>query len=554
MTMAQNKKSRNCEAIRERLYEYSKNRSLSSLGDDVTAHLQTCRDCREEFNMLTALQRLEHAAHLGAIDPARLMERLADVSGDLQQVVPTLQTIIGTLKNIHADPRLSAEDKTRYTLESLHRFLFRIRSFLQSRYPVQAGREWITLEKRRADLLRKILNQPEFRHLRRLVRLQADAYVSRGLIFQLHGDTRNAVSNLSLSVVFHWALDSYDDLETRRFLGELKFYEGDWDAAEYLFSDALKSPDIHPREQAVLLRNLGNIHYCRGNLSACHDYLEQAMTISLSLDTPDYAARDLLNLSVIDYHRGLVPSAVNRLEQALKLMPGSASDHLRGQLHANLGTCLAARNCTDAAARHYRYALDCFLSGFYLADAAQVRRNKALMEYQTGNWTHAKSTLATAADEHREPDALRCQILLLITRLERLEGNYDTALSCSNDAITLAAGLNETLLLDAIRLEQAFIALAEKRLDDLADIIRHTSAIKKARPCQAPSLFDLENESSLVEVFVALGDHTAAARCMRRLKRLIRKYKKSVPATLNSDTNASGESWIHLTRRLAQHI
>lgn len=554
MTMAQNKKIENCETIRELLYAQSKNQSLSSLSDNVTSHLQSCRGCREEFNMLIALQRLEHAAHQGAIDPARLMEGLADMSADLQQVVPTLQTIIRTLKTIHADTRLSADEKIRHTLESLHRFLHRIRTFLQSRYPVQAGREWITLEKRRASLLKKILNQPEFRHLRRIVRLQADACVSRGLIFQLHGDTRNAESNLSLSVVFHWALDSYDDLETRRFLGELKFYEGDWDAAEYLFSDALKSPDIRSREQAVLLRNLGNIHYCRGNLSACNDYLEQAMTISLSLDTPDYAARDLLNLSVIDYHRGLIPSAVNRLEKALELMPGSTSDHLRGQLHANLGTCLAARGQTEIAARHYSHALDCFLSGYYLTDATQVRRNNALMDYQIGNWSHAKAMLTDAANEHREPDALRCQILLLITRMERLEGNFNAALSCSNDAVTLASSLHENLLLDALRLEQAFIALAENRLNDLSDIIRQTSAIKKARSFPAPSLFDLENESSLVEVFVTLGDHTAAARCMRRLKRLIRKYKKTVSAAPNRDTNASGESWIHLTRRLAQHI
>ncbi len=539
-----------CGEIRELLYSYVKGDVSPVLSRKVDQHLLSCAGCRNELNLLTELQRLDHIARQGAIDPALMIETLNCSSADQMQGIPTVKEILDEIEIISRDSRAAREEKTRRMLAAIHSFLIRTRAFLQSRSKIRAGREWIKLEKRRASLLQKILNHSSMDSVRPVIGLQAEAYVSRGLIFQIQGDTRNAETALSLSVVFHWALNVSDDLQTQRFLGELKYYEGDLDAAEYLFLESLKNPSIDPREQTVLLRNLGNIEYSRGNLPGCRSYLEQAMTISLSLGIPEFPARDLLNLSVIDFTRGSPKTAEEHCREALQLLTESSNLHLKGQLHANLGTFLMANSQLEQSNYHRQLSLDYFRKGYFLKDAVQVIRNIALTDYESGYLERAASRLEPALRDYPEDDALKCQLHILQGRIFRLTGDIPEAAKNARQAELLAAALGETLLLDAALLEQVFIALAEKRTDDLENLLRRTSAVKQSKQIRTPSIFDLENECGLVDVFRFLGDRRAAGRSLRRFKRMLRTYRRSIACDFARERNAAGEPWLAILARL----
>lgn len=548
--MGYRKTTDRCEEIRELLFPYLKSQISGFQVYSVEEHLQSCAVCRNELTLLREMQRLEDSGRQGAIDPASFIVNLNSVPDRVRDNIPTVQGVIREIEKTCVEEYPDIEEKSRRILLILHDFLVRTRSFLQSRSQVRAGKEWIKLEKRRAALLKQVLNHPCIRFLHDVIRVQADAYVSRGLIFQLHGDTQSAESALSLSVVLHWALNDSDDNQTRRFLGELKFYEGDLNAAEYLFSESLRDHIPEPPEQALLLRNLGNIEYIRGNIGQCRNFLEQALAVSRNLGLPEYPARDLMNLSVIDFSRGEIEAAVNRCREALDLLDGKANIHLKGQLHANLGTFLSVLVPDERSRGHWQRALEFFRKGFFLKDETQVIRNIALDDYQQGRLDRALTQLSDAEARYPENDALRCQLQILIARILRLTGRFPEALDVAVKATNSAEKLNETMLLDAAILEQLFIALREERTSDIPSLAARCSASKKTKPDGMPSMFDLENESLLVEVFRTLGDRSAATRCFRRLKRMLRKIRRSHPESSSGQRNASGEAWEDVLRRL----
>ncbi|MBN1880412.1 zf-HC2 domain-containing protein [bacterium] len=550
--MAHKKVMDRCEEIREWLFPYLKGDLSPVLSKGVERHLQSCSRCRNELMLLRELQRLEMTGKRGAVDPAVFIEELNSAAGSMPATFPTVKNVIRDMEAICGDSARESGEKTMQLLSIIHSFLTQTRTFLQSRNRIRAGREWIQLEKRRAALLTQVLQHPCTRFLKDVIRLQAEAYVSRGLIFQIHGDTQNAEASLSLSVVLHWALNTSDDLQTQRFLGELKYYEGDLDAAEYLFLESLGHQTVDPREQAVLLRNLGNIEYSRGNLSGCRNYLEQAMTISLTLGLPDYPARDLMNLSVIDFSRGAVDSAEKKCREALDLLHLSTNVHLKGQLHANLGTFLAVTGQTEKASTQWNKAMLFFQNGYFLKDTVQVKRNIVLSDYENGHLDSAEKILVSALTEYSERDALLCQLHILMARIQRLNHRFSEARDHAGRAESIALECKEMLLLDAAILEQIFIALRDNRSSDLAQLISRSSASRKSKPINTPSIFDLENESLLVEVFRTLGDRRGAARCLRRLKRMLRQLRQLQPGSYACIQNAVGESWADILNRLTQ--
>lgn len=508
----------------------------------VEDHLRRCPECRREYSVFMELKRLDHAKEQGAVDPEVLMPHtamdLAAVAGD----VPTLHDAIRGLESIHQKKGMDVREQQKALIQYVHRFLTDSRRFLRSRRVVRAGREWLKLERRLARLLRRILAHPVGDVLSPLMHLQAEAYISRGLIFQLQGDVTHAEQNLSQSVVILWALKDPEALQTQRFLGELKFYEGDVSSAEELFASALRDPDTPPAEQALLLRNLGNVAYIRGQFSECRQYLEQAMSISLSLNDTEFPARDLMNLSTIDFHRNDLDRAIHRTREALAYLHDNGHIHLQGQLYANLGTFLAAKGDIDDARTQWQYALDAFKEGFFLKDAAQVMRNIALQDYQSGRLDAALNILLHAGSEHQAPDALNVQIQLLTGRIYRWQRDWRNALKYLNGAETGAADLNEYLLREAVLLEKSFIHLDKGNLRDALDLLEQTDASKKRRKIANPSVFELENEVSIIRLYAALGYSTDAGRCARRLKRMVREYRKQHPV-LPLKQFPTGESW-----------
>ncbi len=543
-----------CRSISELLISYSQNSLSVEEATTVDRHLENCRICRNELVLLKELQQLEQSKGIEMIDPASIIEQLDPVKLDKNKTVPTVNAVINDIVSHESDNTLSRYDKTKRSVEIIYRFLLQIRSFLKGQYSALNGNDWIKLEKRRAALLRKVLNHKYVSHLKPVMQLQAAACVSRGIIFQLHGNTVDAETNLGLSVVVHWALNSFNGLEAHRFLGEFKFYQGDLDSAEFLFAKALQSTESNYREHNLLLRNLGNVFYVRGNLSASRQYLEQAIAVSNRLELPDYAAQDLLNLSVIDFHQGYPEQAAAHCEKALAIMTNSANAHLKGSLHSNLATFMTAQGLYKNARIHYQNALQFFQKGHFNQEAVQVIRNNALAEYECGSVLKALDIINDAIDMYPEQDALKCQMFILAGRIERQKGNSEKARQLVNQAIYTATEINEHLLLDAAQLENAFIALKENKLEDVKQILAKTSAIKKKRAIASQSIFDLENESALVEAFAAIGNHAAAARCIRRLKRMLQQYKKLHRNRACYNPNAFNQTWNLVTKRLQQLV
>ncbi len=174
-------------------------------------------------------------------------------------------------------------------------------------------------------------------------------------------------------------------MQTQRFLGELKFYEGDLETADQLFTNALKDPAISPVEQTILLRNLGNVAYMNNKFSTCKEFLEQAMSISQTLDEPEFYARDLMNISAIEFQRGAVDQAIDRTRKAIESLKTDSNPHLAGQLNANLGTFLSVQGEYHKSRQFWDIALKMFRKGVFMEDALQVMRNIALTEYENGN-------------------------------------------------------------------------------------------------------------------------------------------------------------------------
>ncbi|MBN1295869.1 tetratricopeptide repeat protein [bacterium] len=526
--MVEKRRLSKCTVMMDLAIPYLDGRLSVAQRTAVEEHLQSCVACRREFRIFEALRRLSDAKEKGAVDPVFFE---SPVPVDLDGVSgkgPTLSTVLEMLSAVAVSTE-SLEEKRRAMIAHVHWFLTEARAFLQSRPVIRAGKEWLKLEKQLARLLRRILEHPIATGLRPLMAHQADAYASRGLIFQLQGDVRQAERYLSHSVVILWALKQPEALQTQRFLGELKFYEGDAAAAEELFIGALEDPRTPPREQAILMRNLGNTAYVRGRVDESRHFLEQAMALSATLGESELPARDLMNLSALDFHHGDTELAIRHTREAIRLLNTSADVHLLGQLHANLGTFLAMTGTPDDAQCHWERAIHCFQASYWTRDVVQVRRNMALNAYESGLHDHARSILAAALTETSGTDALSVQLQLLAARIDRKHRRFESATSLLDTAETLAQSLNESLLLDAVRLEQAFLALIRQSIDRAAAILETTSAVKKRRPIGSPSIFDIENEAIIASLFEQTGRTVDADRCRKRLHRMIRTFRKMHP-------------------------
>ena len=143
--------------------------------------------------------------------------------------------------------------------------------------------------------------------------------------------------------------------------------------------------------------------------------------------------------------------------EALALLNRSSNFHLKGQLHANLGTFLTANGHMEQSNYHRQLSLDCFHKGYFLKDAVQVMRNIALTDYESGYIEKATSRLESALRDYPENDALKCQLRILRAELQTY-GRISEASEHAMQADYFAAHLGETLLLDAALLEQVFIA------------------------------------------------------------------------------------------------
>ncbi|HPQ42276.1 MAG TPA: zf-HC2 domain-containing protein, partial [bacterium] len=228
-----------CAEITELTLPYLNRQLSTDLAQAVEEHLRRCSACRQEYSLFQELKRLDFAKEQGAVDPDVIFSTTGFEPPAVTGNVPTVQEIIREIETIHSGDTADERARQREMIYCVHRFLINARGFLQSRRVVRAGREWMKLERRLAKLLRRILNHPSAALLVPVMHLQAEAYVSRGLIFQLQGDMTHAEHNLSQSVVILWAMNDPEALQTQRFLGELKFYEGDLASADELFASAL---------------------------------------------------------------------------------------------------------------------------------------------------------------------------------------------------------------------------------------------------------------------------------------------------------------------------
>jgi len=525
--MDQFNKEKRCSDIREMVVPYFEKKHELLQVKVIEDHLRECSECRNEYRLYRELQRLDNARELGAVDPVALTGKISVKLDGLGSKVPTLKQIISEIKDINADKKLQESEKQKTMIIAIHRFLTNIRTFLHSRRYIRAGKEWLKLERRRTKLLRKILDEPGAMLVKPLMLLQAEAFVSRGLIFQIQGDVRQAEHNLSQSVVLFWALNQPKALQTQRFLGELKFYEGDLETADQLFTDALRNPALSFFEQAILLRNLGNVAYMNDDLSRCKAYLSRAISISESLNEPEYYARDLMNISAIDYHRGDLNQAIIRTKTAIDCLDSNSNPHLAGQLHANLGTFMSIQGDYRNARVFWDSALDLFETSVFVEDSLQVLRNIALAEYENGKLDETRKILESASLENSSNAQLIIQMELLMGRVYRVQGKQKKSELLLDRAESAARKLDELLLLDAILHEKMFLKMDMHKIDEAQRILAQTSAARKRKSIGSPSIFNIENETDLIKLHSMVGNKKESEKSRRRLKRMMRAYLKN---------------------------
>lgn len=542
-----------CNDVQEMAGSYFQGELTQAVTEHIENHLNQCRQCRREFKILQELHRLDQARARGAVDPGMFPEVNATAFIAPEGEFITVKALIDKLVEQQSAFSDDETTSTQTMLTLIHQFLSSARQFLKNRPVIRAGKDWIKLEKKRARLLRKVLHHPVGKLLKPILMYQAEAYVSRGLIFQFQGDAQKAEENLSQSVVLLWALNAPDVTQTQRFLGELKYYEGDLQTAAELFADTLKNPETPPREQAILLRNLGNIAYVQQELPRCRRYLEQALSISRALREKEFPARDLMNLSAIDYHRGNLDQAITRTREAIDQLSASRDSHLLGQLHANLGTFVAASGDNNTARDCWNSALQHFNNGYFLEDSVQVIRNIALMDYTLAHRDRALELVTKAIVDYDRSDALSVQLILLKGRILRLENAVDQAVYWLNQARQQAVDLSEDLMLDAIDIEIMFCNATSENWTEVERGLGSTSAGKKRKLTHGVTVFDLENEAEIALLQVRLGQSSDSAKSVRRFSRMLKKYRKinglSVP-----EFNSAGTQWSDIEQDLKEKI
>jgi transcriptional regulator with XRE-family HTH domain len=259
--------------------------------------------------------------------------------------------------------------------------------------------------------------------------------------------------------------------------------------AEYWLASAQNQVD-NPDEARAILR--GTLDRIRGGLA---------------LD-PDFRARVLIALAMVEVHQGEASAALGYLEEARALI-AELDDRRRGIFMTSLAHGYREAGDLEAAIRVGLQGLGLLRSAQAHLDAGYLENQLALAYLAAGNAGRAREIVrdARAGAGARGDDRLAAHLADTDAMVALQSGTPDAALALADEAIRLAEGAeNEKGLLDALATRARALSALGRHAEAATSFER---AAELARD-HAPASRRREILSAWADVLAALGRHDEA--------------------------------------------
>ena len=232
---------------------------------------------------------------------------------------------------------------------------------------------------------------------------------------------------------------------TFRELGKLHFFRGDLERSKRYIDEAIQVAERigASRLKASALNNLAGIHYQRGELEeslACH---RAALTIREETRDPEELAQTHKNLGITQYRLGELSDAEPHLEEALGLFRKTGDRRGEAVTLRHLGNLHYARGDHGGAQRHWEASLSLCRELGNNEDLCRCLNNLGLLHFERGHYASAHRYYQDALEVGASM-ASKDHILVVHINLAELHLSLDQ-LSRAEENLKLAWDLAESL-------------------------------------------------------------------------------------------------------------
>ncbi|MBN1357053.1 tetratricopeptide repeat protein [bacterium] len=513
-------RKRECSTVLSSGIDYITGRLNSRDTRRIQLHLQKCKHCRREIQLLKLTDTLSRITREGALPPENLLNAGQVNLQDIRIPVQTVADVTRSLHEIDRDSSLDTPGKNSAAIRIVTAFLTETGRFLKGKPSFDSGLEWMHFEKRKAGLLREIFKDDVARHFISALKIQAEAFLNQGILFNYTRQFDKAGSALGHAFAIAWSIDDWmQKSRAERLLGEMEFYRGDLKQAETLFQESLKtiSGQGWPEEECILLRNLGNLNFVRGDLNGSMVYLEKALEISTGFQDPLPMARDLNNLASLHYQLGDLVSAIAFAEKSLESLPPRSAVHLEAQVHGNLGTFHSETGNLVQAQKNWRQAIALFTRMELFEDITLFHKNLAIAHYRQMDLPAAASEIAKAIKAARLSEIDPVDLYLIRGRIHRKIGKVKDALADHEQALIKYMKIQDHALIKIATREQALDLFASGKIQD-GWVLMESLNLLRRMPSEPDSIFKLEDLFDIMAAAHVMQEPDIARKCHSKAK------------------------------------
>lgn len=224
-------------------------------------------------------------------------------------------------------------------------------------------------------------------------------------------------------------------------LGNLAFFQGDYDAARVSHEEALLLRRELGDTQGVAasLNNLGNAAVEQGDYPAARSYLEQAVAILRELDSKRWIAVTLGNLAAVVREQGEYDRARALFEESLSILQAQGDTTSLSNVFAGLGHIALEQGDYIAARSHLQQALDIDQAAGHKPEIAMGLHNLANVAEDEGDYETAWSLFQQSLAMKRELGDKRGigSTLSHLAAIDFERGNYTTARAFIEESLAL---------------------------------------------------------------------------------------------------------------------